>query len=113
MPTYEYRCPECGILERLHSMGTAPAVESCAGCGTDASRVFSAPMLNETPKSKGAVMARAEKSRHEPEVARRGKEDTRHGSGYEPNPATSKLVGKDKARELRTAPHPASRLGPH
>lgn len=113
MPTYEYSCPECGVLERPHSIGTAPMVESCVGCGCDARRVFSAPMLNRTPKAKSAVLARAEKSRHEPEVARRGKEDSHAGPGNEPNQAMAKLVGKEKARELRTAPHPASRLRHH
>ena len=71
MPTYDYRCPECGIVERFHAMGAAPPTEGCPTCGTVAARVFSAPSLRRTPGHLVSALERAEKSRDEPEVVRR------------------------------------------
>ena len=41
MPTYEYRCKECGhIFEKLHGMSEEPEVE-CSRCGEEAERIIS------------------------------------------------------------------------
>lgn len=106
MATYEYRCPECGILERAHQMGAAPPAEDCADCGTEAPRIMSVPMLGRTPKPKQSAMARAEKSRDEPELARRPA--SQETPARQVNPKLEQLVGKQQAQHLRSAPHPAS-----
>jgi putative FmdB family regulatory protein len=43
MPTYHYRCSECGFeMEKMQSMNDAP-LTSCSNCGTDQlKRVISA-----------------------------------------------------------------------
>jgi len=41
VPTYEYRCEECGhVLERLHGMREEPDVE-CPRCSSKTNRVIS------------------------------------------------------------------------
>ncbi|HEU4558795.1 MAG TPA: zinc ribbon domain-containing protein [Longimicrobium sp.] len=42
MPTYEYRCPQCGTdFEKFQKMSDPP-VAPCPGCGADAERRISA-----------------------------------------------------------------------
>jgi putative FmdB family regulatory protein len=42
MPTYEYRCPQCGTdFEKFQKMSDPP-VAPCPGCGTEAERRMSA-----------------------------------------------------------------------
>jgi putative FmdB family regulatory protein len=42
MPTYEYKCMNCGeIIEKFHGMNAAPEVH-CPDCGGDAQRVIGA-----------------------------------------------------------------------
>ena len=42
MPTYEYRCPECGTeFEKFQKMSDEPVAE-CPGCGASAERRLSA-----------------------------------------------------------------------
>lgn len=68
MAVYEYRCPECGVFEAEHAMGTAPPWDDCATCGSIARRAYSAPNLSRTPRALAEALTRAEKSRDEPEV---------------------------------------------
>lgn len=106
MPTYEYRCGECGIVERTHVMGAAPSTEACPGCGDSVVRVFSVPLLRRTPGPLASALEQAEASRHDPALARRGHEDSRTGRS-KPLRGLERLVGKDAAQELRTARHRA------
>ena len=42
VPTYEYRCDQCGLtIERLHAMDAEPQL-TCPDCGAELRRVFSA-----------------------------------------------------------------------
>lgn len=38
MPTYTYRCPNCGEFDEMQSI-TAPALEKCPKCGEPVSRL--------------------------------------------------------------------------
>lgn len=111
MPNYEYKCPECGILERAHRIGTAPATEHCLGCGDTAVRVLSPPMLHRGTDPKRDAMAQAERSRHEPESARRA--EPSKPPDREVNPAMRRLVGRENAKAFREVPHAASRPWHH
>ncbi|WP_028662990.1 FmdB family zinc ribbon protein [Saccharomonospora halophila] len=110
MPLYEYRCPECGIIERSHGMNSAPTTECCPGCGNEARRVISAPRLKQVSPQLVRARDAAEKSRDEPEVVRREPGTERVGRSR-PDPGLERLVGRESARHMRTVPHPASR--PH
>ena len=69
MAVYEYRCDQDGVFEVTRPLGTAPESITCSGCGSEARRVFSAPMLRcGSRPALFAAIERAEKSRHEPEV---------------------------------------------
>lgn len=113
MPVYQYRCPECGVVERFHAIGTAPPAETCPGCGNPARRVFSPPSLRRTPAPLASAFEHAERSRHDPAVVRREPGRARaeaNGTGdpaVRKNPALQKLVGKKAASDLRVARHPA------
>lgn len=68
MPIYEYLCANCGVFEVARPMGTATVSDRCATCGRVARRSYGAPLLNRTPRPLAEALARAEKSRAEPEV---------------------------------------------
>ncbi len=40
MPTYEYKCPKCGIFETEQKI-TAPALEECPACNSEVKRLIS------------------------------------------------------------------------
>ncbi|MGZ6983144.1 MAG: zinc ribbon domain-containing protein [Ilumatobacteraceae bacterium] len=68
MATYEYRCDQHGAFDVTRPVGTAPKSIMCPVCDSDASRVFSTPMLLSLPRDLVTAVDRAEKSRTEPEV---------------------------------------------
>ena len=45
MPTYQYRCAECGNDYEAREGFDAPAVQACPRCGGRAKRVYSAPPI--------------------------------------------------------------------
>jgi putative FmdB family regulatory protein len=65
---YEYRCDDDGAFDVTLPVGTAPEAITCPVCKTEASRVFSKPMLSSLPRALVAAVDHAEKSRTEPEV---------------------------------------------
>lgn len=85
MPIYEFLCEECGPFEERRSFEEANSVAICPGCGTTARRVYSMPNLKTTPAALSNAMNRAEKSAHEPEVARRPEGGTWPGKRYLPS----------------------------
>lgn len=69
MAIYEYRCNRDGLFEVTLPLGTAPGVIKCSLCGSEATRIISAPMVRSTSRTGwAAAIDRAEKSRYEPEV---------------------------------------------
>lgn len=68
MATYEYRCFQCGVIERDLTWGSAPTSLTCSSCGREARRVYSPPMVYRTAKPVNRALEREEKSRDEPEV---------------------------------------------
>ena len=88
MPIYEFFCEDCGPFEERRSFEGAGEAAACPGCGADARRVYTMPNTKRVPAGLSTAMDRAEKSAHEPEVARRpaGRSGTghRHGHGGRP-----------------------------
>ncbi len=71
MAIYEYRCDQDGVFDVTLPLGTAPQSVPCATCGSQARRVFSAPMFRSASRTVWtAAMDHADKSRYEPEVVR-------------------------------------------
>ena len=52
---YDFRCPACGMVEAFAALGAQ--VAPCPGCGREAARRFSAPVVND--QSFGRDMHRA------------------------------------------------------
>jgi putative FmdB family regulatory protein len=71
VPNYEYRCPRCGVFEVPQAMGFAPRSQPCKNCGAESGRSFSIPYVNRSPTPLTMAIARAERSRDEPEVVTR------------------------------------------
>jgi putative FmdB family regulatory protein len=71
VPTYAYRCAECGPFELSCPMGSAAAEEPCARCDTPARRVFTPPLLARTPSALARALGAQEASAHEPRVVER------------------------------------------
>ncbi len=68
MAIYEYRCDQDGTFDVTRPLGTAPPSVPCQTCGTEARRVFSAPMLRSPHREILAAIDHSKKSAHEPEV---------------------------------------------
>lgn len=110
MPLYEYECPRCGVTEVLFSMRDRPSAIQCPTCGGEASFIMSAPALPSTARPLRSALERAEKSRHEPTIARRG---ASQGGHQAVNPKLQRLVGKEAAKRARIIQNPANPRARH
>lgn len=45
MPTYSFRCPDCGPFDLVRPMSQARAADTCPRCGASARRNYGAPAL--------------------------------------------------------------------
>lgn len=77
MAIYQYRCAECGPFDVARPIGTARPAETCAGCGGQAPREFTAPHLARTPGPLARALQAQEASAHEPRVVKRAPESQR------------------------------------
>lgn len=68
MTVYQYRCDGDGVADIALPIGTAPSDWPCPECGESMARVFGAPMLNLSSRALTAAIARAERSRDQPDV---------------------------------------------
>lgn len=68
MAIYEYRCDRDGLFDVTRPLGTAPESVTCTVCSSEATRVFSTPMLFRGSRALLAAIDHAEKSRDEPDV---------------------------------------------
>jgi putative FmdB family regulatory protein len=89
VPTYAYRCAECGPFELSRPMGTAVAEEPCERCGASARRVFTGALLVRTPAALARALHAQEASAHEPRVVERVPQARRHTAM--PDPRLSSL----------------------
>jgi putative FmdB family regulatory protein len=77
MPTYEYRCDQCGLTtERFHAMGAEPRL-TCPECGSDLRRVFSGGASVIVREHKGADALAGHCESREPCCGRETRCDTR------------------------------------
>lgn len=81
MPTYDFFCEDCGPFELRRPVTEAGEASACPACGAEARRVYAMPNTKRMPTGLSGAMNRAEKSAHEPEVARRrvGGDEGKHG----------------------------------
>jgi len=68
MAMFSYRCAQDGLVDVARPVGTAPAHIACPTCGTDAVRVFTAPMLSLASRALVAAIDRSERTREQPDV---------------------------------------------
>lgn len=68
MAAYEFTCDAHGRFEIEAAIGSAPSMQSCPGCGRQARRVFSAPMLGRVGSAVRSAAEHAERSSDEPDV---------------------------------------------
>lgn len=68
MAVYEYRCGEHDVFALTAPLGQAPATAACPVCDQQAARIYSPPMVRRAPANRVALIDKAEKSRHEPDV---------------------------------------------
>jgi putative FmdB family regulatory protein len=68
VPSYSYRCSECGVFDVLRPMSELVQQETCPRCGLPGRRVFGAPALRSmSPAMRGALDSQ-HRSAHEPAV---------------------------------------------
>ncbi len=82
MPIYEFLCKECGPFEQRRSFVKAGDPMACPSCDEEAKRVYSMTATKNVPTALSSAMHRAEKSAHEPEVARQPVGGTRYQSSH-------------------------------
>ena len=89
VPTYDFFCEDCGPFELRRPVTEAGEAAACPACGAEARRVYAMPNTKRMPTGLSGAMNRAEKSAHEPEVARRrvgddgGKHRHSHGRPWQ------------------------------
>ena len=71
MPSYDYRCGDCGTFTATLSMAAAKAAHACPDCGTQARRVWGAPALHAGNQKLRALQERAEGSADAPQLVHR------------------------------------------
>jgi putative FmdB family regulatory protein len=57
VPTYVFRCPDCGDFEAFATMAAVGPSAPCPSCGTDAPRGITAPGLNVGGPTHAALAA--------------------------------------------------------
>lgn len=67
MPLYEFRCADCGDLERSYSMRDVPDHVACPHCAADAPRRITGAALHGSSPAKRLIES-TERSAHEPAV---------------------------------------------
>jgi putative FmdB family regulatory protein len=82
MPVYEFLCEGCGAFEQRRSFAEASEPMTCPSCGEVARRTYSMPATKNTPTTLSNALNRAEKSAHEPEVARQPTGGTRYRTSH-------------------------------
>lgn len=70
MPLYEYVCDHCGVFSAMNSMSAAQESKACPDCGTESSRILSAPKLAVMTKTQRNAHERNEKAANEPMTRR-------------------------------------------
>ncbi|MGI8740483.1 MAG: FmdB family zinc ribbon protein [Gammaproteobacteria bacterium] len=71
MPTYDYRCNQCGDFELRRPMSESSAPARCPHCQADARRLIAAPYLATMNPHTRIACARNEKSADAPRVMSR------------------------------------------
>jgi putative FmdB family regulatory protein len=71
MPSYDYRCVDCGPFVVVCPMGDAPSGAACPVCDGASRRVFSPPGVPRTPRAVARAFGRADASASEPSVVTR------------------------------------------
>ncbi|MFN0317567.1 MAG: FmdB family zinc ribbon protein [Burkholderiales bacterium] len=71
MPTYDYRCEQCGDFEMRRPMSESSAPTKCPSCQADARRLILAPFLAMMNPHSRIAHARNEKSADAPLVMSR------------------------------------------
>jgi putative FmdB family regulatory protein len=70
MPTFDYRCRDCGGFEALRSMAERNQPAACPACGAASPRVLAAgPQLALLDGDMRSAMATNERARHEPKTS--------------------------------------------
>lgn len=88
MPTYDYRCAECGDFAVLRSISRRDDPCTCPSCGAAAPRALvAAPAFSSMPAASRAAHATNERSAHAP------RESRNHGAGCGCCSSPVKLAG--------------------
>ncbi len=93
MPVYDFVCEDCGSFEQQRSFTEAGNPMTCPSCGRKARRVYSMPNTKRMSNALSGAMNRAEKSAHEPEVARRPVEGKRSSKKHHHNHERPWMMG--------------------
>ena len=68
LPTYAFRCAQCGGFDSVRPMAEAGATAVCPSCGETARRVFVAPALRALDTGVRQALAAGEQSADSPQV---------------------------------------------
>ncbi|MFL4908173.1 FmdB family zinc ribbon protein [Streptomyces sp. MMS24-I2-30] len=68
MPTYAFRCADCGDTDAVFPMASVPAWLDCRACGGTARRIFSAPYLGAGSSTAMKLLDATKRTASEPAV---------------------------------------------
>ena len=70
MPTYSFRCSDCGLFDLVRVMADVAAASPCPACMAPARRVFGLPGLGRLSKGQHRLASLAAGSAEQPAVTR-------------------------------------------
>ena len=91
MSTYQYRCPNHGLIDVVLPFGTPTSNQVCPSCDSAMTRVFTAPMLGFGPAGVIAAIDRTLASAETPAVVARPAITGTRSAATPANPAWRRL----------------------
>jgi hypothetical protein len=89
--TYQYRCPQHGPIDVQLPIGSATPLRACTACGTDMTRIFTAPMLGRGSSRLMTAIDRTRATADVPAVVSRVPGSTPSAPAAPVNPAWRRL----------------------
>jgi putative FmdB family regulatory protein len=91
MPTYRYRCSDCGPFDLVRPMAEATGAATCTVCGTSARRVFGLPGVTSVDPGIRSALDASARSVDAPQIVSHVPGRARRATSMTTDPRHAKL----------------------